>query len=282
MPPRLSPLALGAASAAPLLLQRPPGAASASQGSARTSVWRAAGKKSSHARSSSLICLLPSYLSLLPLEKRLASAQAAPVSQERRRRRPAQTTTTGLEVPRDELVDPHVFIVASPTSFRYEAATSSTDQTNPTYRTANQRRPSTYRRSYLSSRSATSMGFPKPALTPEYFTFVVSKSGSVLARMTRSRRLTQPHPTPVTTPSQLLWGEYRLLQAYAASNADLLRHPYLRAALPTTAQCILMFFEGIRTIPGEVRMMLRIYRRGRPNIVEIIFFVIKVSRGRVR
>ena len=55
-----------------------------------------------------------------------------------------------------------------------------------------------------------------------------------------------------------------------------------RAALPTTAQCILMFFEGIRTIPGEVRMMLRIYRRGRPNIVEIIFFVIKVSRGRVR
>ncbi|PWN26498.1 hypothetical protein BDZ90DRAFT_40090 [Jaminaea rosea] len=65
------------------------------------------------------------------------------------------------------------------------------------------------------------MAFPEPALTPEYFTFV------------------------------LLW------------------------ALPITTQVILMFFEGIRTIPGEIRMMMRIHRRGRPNIVEIIFFVIK-------
>lgn len=76
-----------------------------------------------------------SFASWLPtyrcyLEKRLA--QAAPVSQERRRRRPAQTTTTGLEVPRDDLVDPHVFIVASPPHlFCYERATS-TDQPNPT------------------------------------------------------------------------------------------------------------------------------------------------------
>lgn len=58
-------------------------------------------------------------------------------------------------------------------------------------------------------------------------------------------------------------------------------------ALPITTQVILMFFEGIRTIPGEIRMMMRIHRRGRPNIVEIIFFVIKVCgretmRGRRR
>lgn len=89
-------------------------------------------------------------------------------------------------------------------------------------------------------------------------------------------------PAYATTLSQLLWGRYRLLQAYRAPNTDRLHYLSLRAALPTTAQCILMFFEGIRTIPGEVRMMLRIYRRGRPNIVEIIFFVIKVSGGRAR
>lgn len=138
-----------------------------------------------------------SFASWLPtyrcyLEKRLA--QAAPVSQERRRRRPAQTTTTGLEVPRERLVDPHVFIVAFPHISSVTKQQLRPTQPNPTYRTANQRRPSTYRRSYLFSRSATSMGFPKPALTPEYFTFVVSSSVEPCMGQGSGRLTSKPGP----------------------------------------------------------------------------------------
>jgi hypothetical protein len=37
-----------------------------------------------------------------------------------------------------------------------------------------------------------------------------------------------------------------------------------------------MLVEAIRTIPGEVRMILRVLKRRRPNIAELLFFSLKV------
>ncbi|CAO1614830.1 unnamed protein product [Parajaminaea phylloscopi] len=44
---------------------------------------------------------------------------------------------------------------------------------------------------------------------------------------------------------------------------------------PNVAQSTLIFFEGFRTLPGEVRMYGRILNRGRINIVELLFIIIK-------
>lgn len=47
---------------------------------------------------------------------------------------------------------------------------------------------------------------------------------------------------------------------------------------PIIACEVLIFFEAVRVIPGEVRMLARIKNRKRMNIAEILFFLTKVSR----